>query len=202
MCSIWLAEFLLWRPNVNVCVGMKSSVVPISCFIEIVWLTGVFLEDGDSVSGRETWDGNFQDNVSSLRGESENRLVKSNSLQPHGLYSPWNFPDQNTGVGSLSLPQGVFPTQGSNPGLLHCKVLYQLSYQGSLSERWVWYKVEVYRRLSSGFSQTTSDSFITFKKTNLHLPSADTPSPSQSSNMMLTCISRVRQRWGMGAPVA
>ena len=150
---------------------------------------------------RETWDGNFKDNVSSLRGESENRLVKSNSLQPHGLYSPWNFPDKNTGVGSLSLPQGVFPTQGSNPGLLHCKVLYQLSYQGSLSERWVWYKVEVYRRLSSGFSQTTSDSFITFKKTNLHLPSADTPSPSRSSNMMLTCISRVRQRWGMGAPV-
>ena len=50
MCLIWLAEFLLWRPNVNVCVGMKSSFVPISCFIELVWLTGVFLEDGDRVS--------------------------------------------------------------------------------------------------------------------------------------------------------
>ena len=33
---------------------------------------------------------------------------------PHGLYSPWDFPGQNTGVGSLSLLQGVFPTQGSN----------------------------------------------------------------------------------------
>ena len=41
----------------------------------------------------------------------------SDSLQPHGLYSPWNSPGQNTGVGSLSLLQGVFPTQGSNPGL-------------------------------------------------------------------------------------
>ena len=55
----------------------------------------------------------------------------SDSLQPHGLYSPWNSPGQNTGVGSLSLLQGIFPTQGSNPGLLHCRqILYQLSYQG------------------------------------------------------------------------
>ena len=37
--------------------------------------------------------------------------------QSHGLFSPWNSPGQNTGVGSLSLLQGVFPTQGSNPGL-------------------------------------------------------------------------------------
>ena len=36
----------------------------------------------------------------------------SNSLQPHGLYSPWNSAGQNTGVGSRSLPQGIFPTQG------------------------------------------------------------------------------------------
>ena len=54
-----------------------------------------------------------------------------NSLQPHGLYSPWNSPGQNTGVGSLSLLQGIFPTQGSNPGLPHCRqILYQLSPQG------------------------------------------------------------------------
>ena len=38
-----------------------------------------------------------------------------------GLYSPWNSPGQNTGVGSLSLLQGIFPTQGSNPGLPHCR---------------------------------------------------------------------------------
>ena len=37
----------------------------------------------------------------------------------HGFYNPWNFPGQNTGVGSLSLLQGTFPTQGSNPGILH-----------------------------------------------------------------------------------
>ena len=55
----------------------------------------------------------------------------SNSLQPHGLYSPWNSLGQNTGVGSLSLLQGIFPIQGSNPGLpLYRQILYQLSYQG------------------------------------------------------------------------
>ena len=63
--------------------------------------------------------------------ESESRSVTANSLRPHGLYSPWNSSGQNTGVGSLSLLQGIFPTQGSNWGLLHCRqILYQLSYQG------------------------------------------------------------------------
>ena len=96
----------------------------------------------------------------------------SNSLRPHGLYSPWNSPSQNPGVGSLSLLQGdlsnpgikprcptlqvdslpaepqgkpkntgsgsltllqrIFPTQESNQGLRHCRrILYQLSYQRS-----------------------------------------------------------------------
>ena len=64
--------------------------------------------------------------------ESENRLVMSNSLQPHGLYSPWSSPGQNTGVGSHSLLQRIFPTHRSNPGLPHCRrILYQLSHKGS-----------------------------------------------------------------------
>ena len=65
----------------------------------------------------------------------ESRSVVSDSLQPHGLYSPWNSPGQNTGVGSLSLLQGNFPTQGSNLGLPHCRrILYQLSHKGSPRE--------------------------------------------------------------------
>ena len=64
---------------------------------------------------------------------SESHSVVSYSLWPHGLYSPWNSPSHNTGVGSLSLLQGIFPTQGLNPGLLHCRwILYQLSHKGSL----------------------------------------------------------------------
>ena len=51
-------------------------------------------------------------------------------LQPHGLYSPWNSLGQNTGVGSLSLLQGIYPTQGWKPGLPHCRrILYQVSHQ-------------------------------------------------------------------------
>ena len=54
--------------------------------------------------------------------------VMSNYLRPHGLYSP----GQNTRVDNLSLLQGIFPTQGLNPGLLHCRwIIYQLSHKGS-----------------------------------------------------------------------
>ena len=68
------------------------------------------------------------------KSESESRSVMSNSLQSHELYSPWNSPGQNTGVGSLSLLQGIFPTQGVNPGLLLCRwILYQLSHKESPS---------------------------------------------------------------------
>ena len=64
--------------------------------------------------------------------KSESCSAMSDSLPPQGLYSPWNSPGQNTGVGSLSLLQGMFPTQRSNPGLLHCRwILYHLSHQGS-----------------------------------------------------------------------
>ena len=64
--------------------------------------------------------------------ESESHSVVSDSLQPPGPYSPRNSPDQNTRVGSLSLLQGIFPTQGLNLGLPHCRwILYQLRHQGS-----------------------------------------------------------------------
>ena len=85
-----------------------------------------------------------------LYSQSESCSVVSDSLQPHGLYSPWNSLGQNTGmdsqikprspvlqadsllpepqgkpkntgVGSLSLLQQIFPTQESNQGLLRCR---------------------------------------------------------------------------------
>ena len=63
--------------------------------------------------------------------KSESRSVVSNSLWPHGLYSPWNSLGEITAVGHV-LHQGIFPNQGSNPGLPHCRwILYQLSHQGS-----------------------------------------------------------------------
>ena len=64
--------------------------------------------------------------------ESESRSVVSNSLRPPWTHSPWNSLGQSTGVGSLSLLQGIFPTKGLNPSLLHCRrILYQLSHKGS-----------------------------------------------------------------------
>ena len=61
--------------------------------------------------------------------------------------SPWNSPGQNTGVGIL---QGIFPTQGSNSGLPHCRqILYQLSYQGSQE----WRKEMTSKRAQGGMGQ-------------------------------------------------
>ena len=64
--------------------------------------------------------------------ESKSCLAVSDSLRPHGLYSSWDSPGQKTGVGGLSLLQGIFPTQGSNPGPPGW-ILYQLSHKGSPS---------------------------------------------------------------------
>ena len=66
------------------------------------------------------------------KSKSESLSVVSNSLPPHGLYSSWNSPGQDIGVGGLSLLQRIFPTQGSNPGLPHYSwILYQLSHKGN-----------------------------------------------------------------------
>ena len=78
------------------------------------------------------------------------------SLQPHGLYSSWNSPGQNTGAGSLSLLQKILPTQGFNPGLLHCRqILYHLSHQESLC---------VEKSVSMG------PRFPSHPSTNVHMP--------------------------------
>ena len=62
-------------------------------------------------------------------GEGEGGRIWENGIDAQSLShvqlfvtpcSPWNSPGQNTGVGSLSLLQGIFPTQESNWGLLHC----------------------------------------------------------------------------------
>ena len=88
-------------------------------------LQGIFPTQG--------WDP-FLWHVPALEGDSL-LLVKSEnescSFQPHGLYSPWYSPGQNIGVGSSSLLQGIFLTQGlnpgMNPGLLHCRQILYIS---------------------------------------------------------------------------
>ena len=71
----------------------------------------------------------------SIKGNPELLKVKVTQSCPtlcDPMDCPWNSPGRNTGVGSLSLLQGISPTQGSNPGLPHCRqILYQLSLKRS-----------------------------------------------------------------------
>ena len=75
--------------------------------------------------------------TSALESENVSHSVMSDSLQPHELQPtrllcPQGFSKKNTGVGCCFLLQGIFPFQGSNPGLPHCRrILCQLSHQGS-----------------------------------------------------------------------
>ena len=77
--------------------------------------------------------------------ESVSRSVMSDSLRRHGLsparlLCPWNSQGRNTGVGCLALLQGIFPTQGLNPGLPHCRwVLYFLRPGSPRILEWVAY---------------------------------------------------------------
>ena len=74
----------------------------------------------------------------------------SDALQPYGLYParllcPWDSPGKNIGVGCHALVQGIFPTQGLNPGLLHYRqILYHLSHQGSQTNIKCIYSTDVY----------------------------------------------------------
>ena len=59
------------------------------------------------------------------------QLLPPHILEPARLLCPWNSPGKNTGVGCHFLLQGIFPTQESNLGLLHCRhILYRWSYKG------------------------------------------------------------------------
>ena len=62
------------------------------------------------------------------------QLLRPHGLKPSRLLYPWNSPGKNPGVGCHSLLQGIFPTQGLNPGLLNCRqILYHLKYLGNPS---------------------------------------------------------------------
>ena len=82
-------------------------------------------------------------------GESVSCSVMANTLRPHGLLPTMEFclqnsPGKNTRLGSLSLLQGIFLTQGLNPGLLHCRqILYHLSYQGSPNNTVKWFTIQM-----------------------------------------------------------
>ena len=128
-CRIWATIFVAFSFSERVMPAQGLSKPSQS---RIIWFLVYFNENIAVASEWETLPPRTHfGNVWKLWSESH--LLVSDSLWPHGLYSPWNSPGQNTGVGSYSLLQGIFPTQGLYPGLLHCrKILYQLSYQWKL----------------------------------------------------------------------
>ena len=105
--------------------------------------------------------------------ESVSRSVVSDSFQPHGLSSsrllcPWNSPGMNTGVGSHSLLQGIFPTQGLNPGLPHCRrIRYHLSHQGSnCTPVKILFRKRCTQSLQLRYLSTAKNLFLRCKKLN------------------------------------
>ena len=74
----------------------------------------------------------------------------SDSSRPHGLYSPWNSPGQNTGVGSLSLLQGIFPTQGWTQASY---IAGRFFTSWAMKEAPIWSEVMV-KKLSAQFPST------------------------------------------------
>ena len=119
--SVYLSTDL----SISVCLYYLSFYLCSYCIYICISLQAIFKSRKNN-----TWENcHFLNYVAN---DSEICSVVSDSMWPHGLYSPWNSLGQNTGVGSRSLLQEIFPTQGSNPGLPHCRqILYQLSHKKS-----------------------------------------------------------------------
>ena len=123
-----------------------------------------------SFSWRREWDPNFNfwtetrvpRTLAFLESERKWKKVKVKSLSHVRLFatpwtvayhtsleSPWDFPGKSTGVGCHFLPQRIFPTQGSNLGLPHCRqTLYHLSHQGS---HWLSWNITINKKDKSDF---------------------------------------------------
>ena len=118
LCSLAVGSYIDTSPFI--CKLLSISAYTFCCLHDVAWWRPLKMFHI------------FKDHLYTVYSESESCSVLSDSLRPNGLYSPWNSPCQNTGMGSFSLLQGIFPTQGSNPGFPHCRqILYQLSHNRS-----------------------------------------------------------------------
>ena len=111
--------------------------------------------------GCRLWGRTESDTTEATQQQQQHTYEKSESascsvaLQPLGLcparlLCPWNSPGKNTAVGSHSLLQGIFPTEGLNPGLLHCRqIFYHLIHQASPHTLWVYVHIYTYTHTQS-----------------------------------------------------
>ena len=126
----------VWTTGVN---GRREAVRKSICGVSMLCLTlhvpPFHIYSQNILTERKTEDQSGHATALSHMSEakwSESHSVVSSSLWLHEPYSSWNFPSQNTGAGSLSLLQEIFPTQGLKLDLLHCRcILYLLSHKGS-----------------------------------------------------------------------
>ena len=108
--------------------------------------------------------------------------VMSNSLKPYGLQPtrllcPWNYPGKNIGVGCYFLLHGIFQTQGSNPGLPHCRqIFHHLSHERSPEDSKYYYLTWELKKLT----HTNTNTICTSQRT----PSTE---PSEPSSQTATC---------------
>ena len=122
---------------------------------------------------------------------------------PHRLYSPWSSPGQNTRVGSLSLLQGLFPTQGSNPGLPHYRqILYQLSHKGSPGWRKERGKT---LRLTGMMNQDAEHTRVQErtggKRASVSHVNSNRLVVAQCRGISKICQGQEVRKWGQGSPV-
>ena len=123
--KLWIFSKPQKSPNIPLLWLIWGTAVPFQ-------VTALALLHSSSPLGKVSYPQSQTCSTSFLTAPNPQESLMSDSLWSHGLYSPWNSPGQNTGVGSLSLLQGIFPTQGLNPGLLGCRwILYQLSHKES-----------------------------------------------------------------------
>ena len=104
------------------------------------------------------------------------RSVVSDSLWPHGLYSPWSSPGQNIGVGSSSLLQGIFPTQGSKLGLSYCSRFFiNWATREAISKNlwldWAHWVIQGYISVSRSITFMSLQSFLLpYQEAQSHVP--------------------------------
>ena len=136
-----LSSFLFphWQYNIN----FKMTFIQISrnsikmhmydtCDLHLPLMTSLYFSWHHCLTAYRATALTHSKQIDNLRKWSQSCSVVFDSLWSHGLYSPWSSLGQNTGVGSFSLLQVLFPNQGLNPGLPHCRwILYQLSHKGS-----------------------------------------------------------------------
>ena len=118
------------------------TLLQFTSMLNICWPSTVHFARHYEVGGAEgtqgRWSGKLQECHQGNKRDTPLNIVRvkslslSDSFQPCGL-CPLDFPGKNTGMGCHFLLQGIFPTQGWNLGLPHCRqTVYHLSHQGSL----------------------------------------------------------------------